>query len=152
MRVYLVVILLLATPYRSFGAKMCAKRVMITGASGFLGRLLFKHLTEQNPRKFDVYGLDITRKLSSRYEQEKYTGTENTINLPEDRFLQCDVTDRQTLHRILDELRIDIVIHLASLLETTTDTKEVLRVNVDGTRNVFEARKSDNLPIRNCKI
>ena len=34
----------LSSPARSFSAKMCAKRIMITGVSGFLGRLLFKHL------------------------------------------------------------------------------------------------------------
>ena len=125
----------------SFGATMCEKRILITGVSGFLGRLLFKHLTTQKPLKFDVYGLDITRDLSPRYAQEKYVETGSTIAVSEDRFVQCDVTDRPTLHRILAELRIDIVIHLAALLETVTDTDKVLRVNIDGTRNVFDARK-----------
>ena len=124
---------------------MCTKRLMITGASGFVGRLLFRHLSTQAPRKFDVYGMDITRDLSPRYQQEKYEETGSPITLPEDRLVQCDITDRQTLHRVLAELRIDIVIHLAALLETTADTKEVLRVNVDGTRNVFEARQSNSL-------
>ena len=46
--------------------------------------------------------------------------------------MQCDVTDRQALHQILANLRIDIVVHLATLLETTADTERRLRVNING--------------------
>ena len=125
-------------------AKMSLTRVLITGASGLVGRLFFNHLNTQIPLKYDVYGLDITTEVSSRYELEKLPITESDKQktaIPQDRFVHCDVTDREKLHRILSELKIDIVIHLAVGLPIETDVNKVLRVNVEGTRNVFEARK-----------
>ncbi|CAF1422076.1 unnamed protein product [Adineta ricciae] len=121
---------------------MSLKRVLVTGASGLIGRLFFNHLNTQIPLKYDVYGLDITTDVSTRYELEKLLITENDKQrtaIPQDRFVQCDVTDREKLHRLLDELKIDIVIHLAVSSPFETDVDKLLRVNVEGTRNVFEA-------------
>jgi UDP-glucuronate 4-epimerase len=118
--------------------------VLITGASGLVGRIFFNHLNTQVPLKYDVYGLDITTEVSTRYELEKLPITESDKQktaIPQDRFVQCDVTDREKLHRILGELKIDIVIHLAASSPFETDVNNLLRVNVEGTRNVFEARK-----------
>ena len=120
---------------------MCARRVVITGVSGLLGQLLFKYLSTQNRPQFDVYGLDTTRDQSPRYQQENPVETRSIIGAPKDRFVRSDVTDRQALHQILADLRIEIIIHLAALLETTADTEKLLRVNVDGSRNVFEVRE-----------
>ena len=123
---------------------MSLKRVLITGVSGLVGRRLFIHLTTQIPLKYEVYGLDITTNHSSRYEMEKVSVTDEdkqTTAIPPDRFVQCDVTDREKLHRIIDELKIDIIIHLAVALPLETDPDTILRVNIEGTRNVFEARK-----------
>jgi nucleoside-diphosphate-sugar epimerase len=119
--------------------------VLITGASGLVGRLLFNHLTTQIPLKYDVYGLDITTNISSRYEVEKFSvsdGDKQITTIPQDRFVQCDVTDREKLHGILGELKPDIVVHLAAILPFETDPDDLLRVNVEGTRNVFQARTS----------
>ena len=130
--------------WRSQRRKMSLKRVLITGASGLIGRQIFNHLNTQVPRKYDVYGLDITTDVSSRYELEKLLISETDKQrtaIPQDRFVQCNVTNREELHRIIGELKIDIVIHLAASSPFETNVDNLLRVNVEGTRNVFEARK-----------
>ena len=123
---------------------MSLKRVLVTGASGLIGRLIFNYLNTQIPLKYDVYGLDITTDISSRYELEKLPITETDQQrtaIPQDRFVQCNVTDREKLHRILGELKIDIVIHLAASSPFESNVSNLLQVNVEGTRNVFKARK-----------
>jgi len=57
-----------------------------------------------------------------------------------DKFLQCDITDRKKLHQIIKKQKLDIVIHLAGVLEFHPDPERILHVNIQGTKHVFEAR------------
>ncbi|CAF1214950.1 unnamed protein product [Rotaria sordida] len=62
-----------------------------------------------------------------------------------DKFFQCDVTDRIKLHKIIEEQKINIIIHLAALLENYPDIEMISHVNIDGTKNIFEAQTFDDI-------
>ena len=118
------------------------QNILITGVSGLIGRLLCDHLTKTHPTKYQVFGLDQHMDISSRYQIKSCQNfNEKTIpSLPLDRFFQCDITDRMKLHKLIEEQKIDIIIHLAAVLESHPDLEKILHVNIDGTKNVFEAR------------
>lgn len=118
------------------------QRILITGVSGLIGAILFNHLTENYSRKYQVVGLDQHVNLSTRYQSTNVTSQEikKVLPIPADKFFQCDITDRMKLHKIIEEQKIDIIIHLAALLEYHPDLENLSYVNINGTKNVFEAR------------
>jgi nucleoside-diphosphate-sugar epimerase len=122
------------------------QRILITGVSGLIGRILFNHLINTYPTKYQVFGLDQHTNVSSRYQGKNDEIIELATILPLslDKFFQCDITDRNKLHEIIQEQKIDIIIHLAAVLETHPDLEKISRVNIEGTKNVFEARKSSS--------
>jgi nucleoside-diphosphate-sugar epimerase len=119
------------------------QRILVTGVSGLIGQVIFNYLTKTYPTKYQVFGLDQHMKPSSRYQLETNDDSnfEPTLNLPSDRFFQCDITDRTKLHHFIEEQKIEIIIHLAAVLENHPDIEKISRVNIDGAKNVFEARQ-----------
>jgi len=119
------------------------QRILITGVSGLIGTFLFNYLTETYPNKYQVFGLDRHTNISPRYQAANKNDLQVKTILPlsKDKFFQCDVTDRIKLHQIIAEQKIDVIIHLAAVLEDDPDHQKILRVNVEGTKNVFEARE-----------
>ncbi|CAF1135007.1 unnamed protein product [Rotaria sordida] len=117
------------------------QRILIIGVSGLIGRLLFNHLTKTYPTKYEVLGLDQHMNISPRYQFKNYDNfkAETIVPLPLNKFFQCDITDREKLHQIIKEQNIKIIIHLAALLETHPDIEQISYVNIEGTKNVFEA-------------
>ncbi len=95
------------------------QKILITGVSGLIGRILFNYLTKTYPDKYQIFGLDQHMNISSRYHQ-----VETIYPLPLDKFFQCK-----------------IIIHLAAVLEKHPDLDTISRVNIQGTKNVFEARE-----------
>lgn len=117
------------------------KRILITGVSGLIGRILFNYLTNQ----YEVFGLDRHMNISSRYgdkSQDFQQIIEQKYPLSKDKFFQCDVTHREKLHQFISENQIEIIIHLAAVLETHPDLDYIHHVNIQGTKNIFEARMS----------
>jgi GDP-4-dehydro-6-deoxy-D-mannose reductase len=90
-------------------------KVVVTGARGFVGRHLGRHLTD---RDVDVISLDV--------------GDAQPI----------DITDRDAVNRRIADVSPDIVFHLAARSHvgaSWTDGDLLTAVNVDGTRAVVEA-------------
>ena len=111
-------------------------RLLITGVSGLIGRILFAHLSEH----FDVIGLDQHFEPSPRYALENETNL-RPEKLTGARFFQCDVTDRSRLYQILREENVGTIIHLAAVLESETDLEKIRRVNIEGAKNILDARE-----------
>ena len=102
-----------------------ARRVLVTGADGFLGRGLISALADQGLDAVvatDVCDVPLSRQMR---------GTT---------FLRLDVRDLQ-LQTLLQQHRIDTVVHLASIVTPGKDSNRALEysVDVDGTRNVLQA-------------
>ena len=113
------------------------KKILITGASGLVGGILVQHLSK-NPN-YDIYGIDKHIGLSIRYQLENRTIFEGQQPmLPStEKFYVCDITDTNQLSRIIQGNQINIIIHLAAILET--DTVENINVtNCYGTKVLFE--------------
>ena len=83
------------------------KRVLITGAAGFIGANLTKKLLS---REFDVYGVDsFTNYYSPDYKKSRlsYYGIDSIIR-------DLDISNKEKLAKIFQELRPEVVVNLAA--------------------------------------
>ena len=114
-----------------------AKKILVTGATGFLGRRLVEILTK---RKYEVKAL--ARKQSS---------TEKLKNLPVE-ILFGDVSNINTLRPLFKG--IDIVVHAAA--DTTGKREESEVSTIQGTRNFLELCREINIKklvyISSCSV
>ena len=95
--------------------------ILVTGAGGFLGRVVCARLREENAA---FAGTD----------QGRPEGTGEA-------WRPCDVTDRGAVVQLFQNRRIEAVIHLAGMLPSAcaADPGAATRVNITGSLNVLEA-------------
>ena len=93
--------------------------LLITGSSGVIGTVLKKGLADS----FKIYGVDLKA-------------------VPSERTFKADVSDYDRFVSILKHLvPLPYVVHLAGITFSKSDWTSVLRNNIIGTRNVYEAAK-----------
>jgi nucleoside-diphosphate-sugar epimerase len=95
-------------------------RVLVTGASGFVGRMACAEL-----RSHDHQVGALVRRPGS-----EPAGT---------RAHEGDITDPASLGRAIDSAQPDAVVHLAAQTAATKDADLIEKVNVQGTRNLVDA-------------
>jgi nucleoside-diphosphate-sugar epimerase len=106
------------------------KRIVVTGANGFVGTAVVKELIDHG---YEVVAMH--RKTSS---------TKTISDLP-CLFAEADITDYEVLLAVFKGA--DAIMHIAALFrEAKYPDSEYARVNVDGTRNVFEAAIACGVP------
>ena len=93
------------------------KKVLVTGAAGFVGRELVKQLKEGGA---EVFGL----------------GRSNSLD--DIQFIRADLTKAAALDHALKGYSFDTIVHLASLPGDTGNAEEMIRVNVNGLQNILE--------------
>lgn len=97
------------------------KRVLVTGSEGFTGQYLVAELEKSG---YEVVGMGSHVSTSASY-------------------VQADLTDKEALKFALSKTRPDVVAHLAALAFVGHgDPNAFYRVNLIGTRNLFEAIES----------
>jgi UDP-glucose 4-epimerase len=99
------------------GAGVSEKRILITGAAGYVGTRVGARLA----REHVVLGTDLRPRTDLGFE-----------------VLPLDIRDRSLGH-LLRERRVTHVVHLASVLEGSGDRAREYDIDVNGTRNVVEA-------------
>ena len=102
-----------------------ARRILITGSSGYLGRTIVRALLAQPDLEL-LIGVDIRR--SDALTQ---------LGDPRLRFFVADVAD--PVDHLLHEYRIDTVLHAAFVLRPSHDLQRMRRTNVEGTRQILRA-------------
>ncbi len=94
------------------------KKVLITGAGGFLGSFLVKRLRNQGYNVFTF----------SKHEGQ------NNFNV--------DVRDKERVFEAIQIIQPQIIFHLAALTNQSLSLAELFEVNVQGTKNVLDALES----------
>jgi dTDP-4-dehydrorhamnose reductase len=97
-------------------------KVLITGASGLLGRALVS-LTENS---YEVLA----------------TLNNNSVQFSRSKAVYLDITDRKTTLSVVENFSPDVIIHAAAYTNVDmceTNRREAYRVNVEGTRNIVSA-------------
>ena len=105
------------------------QRVLITGVAGMIGSHLLDRLIE---RDYEVIGFDNLcfgnmENINSNLENKNFE------------FYEVDVTDYEAIKYHLKD--VDIIVHLAAVkkINELHSSMETLKVNVQGTENVFRA-------------
>jgi nucleoside-diphosphate-sugar epimerase len=100
-------------------------KVLVTGASGFVGKAVVERLSADN---FEIYVL-----LNSRTSDKNHTK-----DLGDSRIIYADITDYGNVEKLFGVGKMDAVIHCAGLAHQFGDTAESAfwKVNVEGTGNV----------------
>lgn len=111
------------------------KKVLITGASGFVGGYLAEHLLEKGDT--DIYGTYLTQ------DSKEHSPVNGKIH-----FLQVDLSSKQETHTLIERVRPDEVYHLAAMASVAASFKDpagTFHANVDAELNVFESLREENL-------
>ena len=97
------------------------KRVLITGASGFIGQVVLKEMLKNED--IDFFAID-TRKIP---------------NISIEKLELVSLLDKERLMEIIKRYKPNIIIHLAAIALVTHDNVgEIYNVNVQGTENLLE--------------
>ena len=110
---------------------MTKTKVLVTGASGQVGYLVYSRLLSK-PDQFDVYGVDRKQEASGRVPGSW------DLNLPPDKFSVIDLSDFDAVAEAVSDM--DVVAHLGADPEGR-EWDSVLNNNIVGTYNVFEASR-----------
>lgn len=97
-------------------------KVLITGSSGALGRLLTNHLTSRN---VPVIGL-------GRQERPKHPPGSYF------HYYSCSITDREKLQSIFNEERPTHVVHFACSFNKVRDRQKEYEIDIRGSKNILE--------------
>lgn len=106
---------------------LAGRRVLVTGASGFLGSHLIERLVKEG---------SITGGLA------RHTGPLRGDSLAEIRFYRCDITDAEAIRDVFSEFQPETVIHLAARPDSAEgfeQARDAVSTNLIGTINMLEA-------------
>ena len=111
------------------------KKIVVTGAAGFIGSNFVFHMLKAHPDYF-IVGLDALT----------YAGNLETladvIDEPNFKFVKADITDAQAIDKIFAEEKFDIVVNFAAeshVDRSIEDPGVFLRTNILGTQVLMDA-------------
>jgi len=107
------------------------KTALITGVAGMIGSHLLDYMIE---KEYQIIGID-------DFSFGKIENIQSNIGKDRFKFYRVDIRDYETL-KILSK-DVDIIVHLAAVKKVSEldSSMATLKVNVNGTENVFEAAR-----------
>jgi len=111
------------------------KKILITGAYGLIGNLVYTHLA-RSPEQYAPYGMVRRSAPSNRAQAADFHP------IPEDRLLFADLTDFEAVRRAVDGMHT--VVHMAAD-PGGGQWESVLNNNIIGTYHVFEACRASGV-------
>jgi dTDP-glucose 4,6-dehydratase len=112
---------------------MNSRRLLVTGAAGFIGSNFVRHRLERHPHDH-VVGLDLLT----------YAGDPRNLDGLDMRLVEGDIGDPELVERVLAEERIDVVVNFAAESHNSLavlDPGRFFRTNVLGTQALLEAAR-----------
>ena len=106
--------------------------VLITGAYGLIGNLVYARLSEQ-PASYDAYGMVRRAQVSERASKAHF------CEIPAAKLRLADLTDFAAVQRAVAGM--DVVVHLAADADSRADWESVLNNNIIGAHHIFEASR-----------
>ena len=109
-------------------------KIFVTGVGGQLGHDVMNELAK---RGYEGIGSDIAPEYSGAADGSAVT------TMP---YIQLDITDKESVEKVLTEIKPDVVVHCAAwtavdLAEDDDKVEKVRKVNVTGTENIALACK-----------
>lgn len=109
-------------------------KVFVTGVGGQLGH---DCVNELECREYEVVGSDV---------QPTYSGIKDGSAVVSAPYIQLDITDKDEVKRVLEEIKPDAIIHCAAWTnvdgaESLVNQEQVYDINALGTQNIAEAVK-----------
>lgn len=100
---------------------MKEKKILITGASGFIGKYILKKIKDNN---LEFLTIDTQKVLDVSSENQKVVS----------------LLDKEKLDEVIKLYKPNVIVHLAAIaLVTHKNTGEIYNVNVQGTENLLES-------------
>ena len=116
---------------------MTSKRVLVTGAAGFIGFHLSKRLLDEG---YNVVGLD---NLNDYYDVElKKSRIEILAGSKNFTFEKLDISDKSSLEKVFDHNNFEFIINLAAqagVRYSIENPQAYLQSNIEGFLNILEA-------------
>lgn len=110
------------------------KKILIIGASGFVGKYLIKEFKKDN---YEIIACDKSK---------------NNIQDETIKYYELDILDKEAVEKILEECKPDYLVNLAAISSVGLSWSipdKTIEVNVIGTLNILEAVKKYN---EKCKV
>lgn len=131
------------------------KRVLITGGTGSLGKVLVRRLLGSDvgrPAKIIVLSRDEAKQHYMRLEfLHKRAATDELIYEDSERVLEFRIGDVRDVNSVIAALRdVDVVVNAAALKQVPTCEYfpyEAVRTNVEGAENIVRAIQHFHLPV-----
>ncbi len=121
--------------------------VVITGACGFIGSWAVE-ITKQSGWRVRACDLPSAFKGKDEFGKQRYP---ELVRKLADETVECDITKPETLKGIFDDA--DFVFHIAAILKYDVPWETLYKVNVEGTKNVFEEiLKSQNSNLKRIVV
>ncbi len=131
---------------------MYRKKILVTGAAGFIGFHLVKRLINEN---YDIIGLDNINDyydVNLKYARLKESGIDKKFinysfftqssNYPNYKFIKLDLTDKKKLLTLFETVKFDYVVNLAAqagVRYSLINPDSYIYSNIVGFYNVLEA-------------
>ncbi len=120
------------------------KNILITGGAGFIGSHLAEKLLAEDSRRVSVID-----NFNDFYAPSVKRGNiANFVENPRFKLYENDIRDAPAVEKIFAENDFDAVVHLAAMAgvrPSLADPKLYAEVNINGTLNLLEAAKKNNL-------